>query len=334
MPLIIPVFIPHRGCPHHCLFCNQEKISGVGRDEVSSLDVAGTIDLWLARSPGRASVQVAFYGGSFTCLPTSEQVAMLAAVQPYITAGKVACIRLSTRPDCIDPAVCRLLREFRVGVVELGVQSFNDRVLDENRRGHDAAQCRTAVALLKEAGMQVGLQLMPGLPGETGRSFLQGIAEAARLKPDFVRLYPVVVVAGSGLEVRFLQNRYRPLSLNRAIALTARAWTLLDEAAIPVVRMGLQPSESLTRSYVAGPYHPAFGELVQARLWLKRLRARLARLRPGENLDIHISQRDQSAVTGMKKANIKRLDELGFAGRFTILPDKNRPRGSIAYVVC
>lgn len=334
MPLVIPVFIPHRGCPHHCLFCNQERISGVGGDDANPVGVAETIDLWLARSPGRAAVQVAFYGGSFTCLPAGEQVAMLTAVQPYIAAGKVDCIRLSTRPDCVDPAVCRLLREFRVGVVEVGVQSFNDRVLFENRRGHDAEQCRTALTLLKAAGMTVGLQLMPGLPGETGRSFLQGIAETVRLQPDFVRLYPVVVVAGSGLEQRFLQNRYRPLSLNRAIALTARAWTRLNEAGIPVVRMGLQPSESLTKSYVAGPYHPAFGELVLARVWLKRLRASLARLRPGESLNIHISHRDQSAVTGMKRANIKRLDELGFAGRFTILPDKSRARGSVAYVVC
>ncbi len=171
MPLVIPIFIPHRGCPHHCLFCNQERISGVGRDGASPLDVAGTIDLWLARSPGRAAAQVAFYGGSFTCLPTGEQVAMLAAAQPYIAAGKVDCIRLSTRPDCIDPAICRLLRESGVGVVELGVQSFNDDVLLENRRGHNGEQCRVAFALLKEAGLRVGLQLMPGLPGETGRSF-------------------------------------------------------------------------------------------------------------------------------------------------------------------
>ncbi len=144
----------------------------------------------------------------------------------------------------------------------------------------------------------------------------------------------MVVVTGSGLAERFRANRYRPLSLNRAIALTARAWTRLDEAGIPVVRMGLQPSESLTKSYVAGPYHPAFGELVQARVWLKRLRARLVQLRSGESLNIHISQRDQSAVTGMKRANIKRLEKLGFAGRFKILPDKSRERGSIAYVVC
>ncbi len=334
MPLVIPVFIPHRGCPHHCLFCNQEKISGCGEDAADRTHVAEIIDLWLARSPLKKKVQVAFYGGSFTCLPTGEQMAMLAAVQPYLTAGKVDCIRLSTRPDCISPEICRLLREFRVGIVELGVQSFNNDVLAENRRGHDAEQCRTAFAQLKAAGMEMGLQLMPGLPGESRLSFLRGIDEAVRLKPDFVRLYPVLVVKDSGLEERYLQNRYLPLSLNQAIGLTARAYRKLQAAGIRVVRMGLQGSESLSKNFVAGPYHPAFGELVLSRLWLQQIRARLAQLAPAEKLCLHISHRDHGAVVGMKRSNIRRLEELGFSGRFTILPDKSMARGSIKYVVC
>ena len=334
MFLVIPVFIPHRGCPHHCLFCNQEKISGCRGNDVYPVDVGETINIWLARSPLKQTVQVAFYGGSFTCLPTREQMAMLVAVQPYLASGKVDCIRLSTRPDCISPEICQLLREFRVGVVELGVQSFNNEVLVENRRGHDAEQCRTAFAQLKAVGMEVGLQLMPGLPGESTCSFLKGIDEVVRMRPDFVRLYPVLVVKESGLEERYRQNCYRPQNLNQAIALTARAFTKLQVAGIKVVRMGLQPSESLTKNYVAGPYHPAFGELVLSRLWLKRIRARLAQLSPTDNLCLHISHRDHGAVVGLKRSNIRRLEELGFSGRFTILPDKSMPRGSIKYVVC
>lgn len=333
MLLVIPIFIPHLGCPHQCLFCNQEKISGCGGGKVAPGEVAEIINLWLARSPFKEKVQVAFYGGSFTCLPTYEQMAMLAAVQPFLAAGKVNCIRLSTRPDCIDPEICEALRQFRVGVVELGVQSFNNEVLAENRRGHDAEQCRTAFAQLKTAGMEVGLQLMPGLPGETNASFLRGIDEVVRMRPDFVRLYPVLVVKESGLEERYRQNHYQPQSLNQAIALTARAYAKLQAAGIKVVRMGLQPSESLTENFVAGPYHPAFGELVLSRLWLKRIRARLAQLAPAENLCLHISHRDHGAVVGMKKSNIRRLEQLGFSGRFTILPDKSRTRGSIEYVV-
>ena len=175
---------------------------------------------------------------------------------------------------------------------------------------------------------------MPGLPGETSGSFLHGIDEVIGLKPDFVRLYPALVVKDSGLEKLYHAGRYRPLSLKKAIALTARCYVKLTEAGIKVVRMGLQPSESLAASVVAGPYHPAFGELVQSRLWLKKMRARLVLLSPRERLLIHISPRDMSAVVGMKKQNTKRLDELGFSGRFTILPDKNMARGSIHYAVC
>ena len=334
MTLVIPVFIPHRGCPHQCLFCNQEKISGQIRDEGGAPAVAGIIEQWLGRSSGHSEAQVAFFGGSFTCLPVDEQLVMLEAVQPYIADRRIDCIRLSTRPDCIDPEVCRFLKEFHVGVVELGVQSLNDHVLKINQRGHDSGHCRTALTLLKKAGFQVGVQLMPGLPGETRRSFLQGIEEVIGLCPEFVRMYPAVVVKDSGLLLRYLQNRYKPLSLNAAIALTARSYTKLTEAGIRVVRMGLQPSESLEASLVAGPYHPAFGELVLARLWLKRMRAGLARLRPGENLCIHVSHRDRSAVMGIRKQNYRRLEQLGFAGRFTIVSDKSMERGSIKYVVC
>ncbi len=334
MLLVIPVFIPHCGCPHQCLFCNQEKISGCGGGGVDPGDVAATITTWLARSPFKTRVQVAFYGGSFTCLPTREQMALLVAVQPFIAAGKVDCIRLSTRPDCISPEICRLLCEFRVGVVELGVQSLNNEVLAENRRGHDAEHCRTAFAQLKAAGMAVGLQLMPGLPGESTCSFLNGIDEVVRMRPDFVRLYPLLVVKESGLEALYRQNLYQPQSLNRAIALCARAYIKLQAANIKVVRMGLQASESLSKNYVAGPYHPAFGELVMSRLWLKRIRLRLAQLAPAENLRLRISHRDHGAVVGLKRSNLRRLEELGFSGRFKILPEKSMARGSIEYVIC
>jgi len=331
--LIIPIFIPHRGCPHDCLFCNQQKISGRARNNPAKVEVAGTIDEWLARKGRRSQVQVAFFGGSFTCLPVGEQLALLSAVQPYIRDKKVESIRLSTRPDCFDRAVCARLLEYKVGVVELGAQSFNDRVLQTSLRGHNAEQVRKAFALLKETSMQVGLQLMPGLPGETSRSFLRGIDEVIGLKPDFVRLYPTIVVKDSGLERLYQARRYRPLSLGQAVALTARCFQKLTGAGIKVVRMGLQPSVSLAESVIAGPYHPAFGELVQSRLWLKKIRARLATVQPPQKLFIHVSPRDVSAVVGMRKQNIKRLAELGFSGLFTIVPNEEMVRGSIEYVV-
>lgn len=331
--LVIPIFIPHRGCPHCCLFCDQQKISGWASDKPAEVAIAGTIDEWLGRKGRRNKVQVAFFGGSFTCLPIAEQVALLSAVQPFITEKKVDSIRLSTRPDCIDPAVCRLLQEYRIGVVELGAQSLNDTVLQQSLRGHSSAHIRQSFKLLRESAIQVGLQLMPGLPGETSSSFLRGIDEVIGLKPDFVRLYPTLVVKDSGLEKMYQAHRYQPLSLTKAVALTARCYQKLTEAGIDVVRTGLQPSISLNENVVAGPYHPAFGELVQSRLWLKKIRARLALLAPPQKLLIHISPRDMSAVVGMKKQNLKRLENLGFSGRYTIVPNKEMARGSIEYVV-
>ncbi len=334
MALIIPIFIPHRGCPHQCLFCNQQSITGQsGGARRVKVEIGRTIEEWLTRSPGRNEVQVAFYGGSFTCLSVEEQVEMLSSVRSFLDSGRVDSIRLSTRPDCIDRDVCDLLQEFGVKTVELGVQSMDDHVLKKSQRGHTVLHSTEAFLLLREAGMQVGIQLMVGLPAETTISFLHGIGEVIRLQPDFVRLYPVLVVKKSGLQGLYNRGEYHPLSLHKAVALTAKGYLRLHRAAIPVVRMGLQPSESLERSLIAGPYHPSFGELVQSRIWFNRIRKKLVTLHPGKKVAISVSHRDLSAVNGMNKKNIKRLNELGFRDRFMITADKRMERGRIKYVL-
>ena len=333
MALVIPIFIPHRGCPHQCLFCNQRSITGQdGGSQRINVEIGRTIEEWLARSPGRGEVQVAFYGGSFTCLASEEQVSMLASVSSFLDSGRVESIRLSTRPDCIDREVCSLLKDFGVRTVELGVQSLDDRVLTNSRRGHTVSDSIEAFELLREAGMQVGIQLMVGLPTETTNSFLHGVSNVIQMQPDFVRLYPVVVVKKSGLEDLYYRGEYQPLSLTKAVALTAKSYSRLQRAAIPVVRMGLQPSDSLEESLIAGPYHPSFGELVQSRIWFKKIRKKLAALHDEEKITISVSHRDLSAVNGLNRRNIKRLDELGLCDRFIIKADKRMARGCIKYV--
>ena len=331
MGLVIPIFISHRGCPHQCLFCNQRVIAGTGEDAWP--DVAGEIRTWLSRSRTEEEVQVAFYGGSFTCLGRELQERLLAPVQPFLEAGVIGSIRVSTRPDCITEENCRFLKQRGVVTVELGVQSLDDRVLAHSRRGHDAGQSRRAMMLLREAGLAVGVQLLPGLPGETTCSFLAGVKEVARFKPELVRLYPAVVVAGSELATLYGEGRYRPLSLNRAIGLTRRAREILTEAGVTVARMGLQPSESLAASVLAGPYHPSFGELVISRQWFRELRLRLAACPQGGRLTVKVAERDLSALVGMKKMNIKRLAALGLLERCALCAEKDRERGRVEYVV-
>jgi len=331
--LVIPVFIPHLGCPHQCVFCNQNHITdrspGCGGRE----DIGQTISTWLARSPGRRPAQVAFYGGSFTCLPLATQQEMLQAVQPFLQDGEVAEIRLSTRPDCIDAARCRLLLDHGVRVVELGIQSLTDSVLHLAKRGHTAAQARTAYRVLAEHGFEVGLQLMPGLPGETRHSFLRVVDEVIALHPSFVRLYPAVVIRDSELAEIFARHEYRPMSVDSAVVLTARCCTRLEAAGIKVVRMGLQPTDGLVDKVVAGPYHPAFGEMVRSRIWLQKIRRQLGALPVGKSLQIQVSHREISAAVGLKKRNLTRLNELGFAGRFSLQADPGLPKGQVRYVV-
>lgn len=333
-PLVIPVFIPHQGCPQNCLFCNQVSISGKsGAEEDEVTLVVRTITEWLEHSRHRSEVQVAFYGGSFTCLPVERQIRLLDAVQPFIQANEVSSIRLSTRPDCIDSEICDFLIEKGVKTVELGVQSLDDQVLSASNRGHCCEDSLLSARVVKEKGLQLGLQLMPGLPGETSVSFFKGLQQIIEIRPDFVRIYPTLVIRGAGLAKEYANGNYEPLTMNRAIALCCRARERLEVADIQIIRMGLQASETLEKELLAGPYHESFGELVASRYWFRRVRALLATCSAGKKLHLWISDRDVSAFVGQKRINIKRLQELGLGERLKLQTDSGLRRGEIKVVI-
>ena len=330
-PLVIPVFIPHQGCPHTCLFCNQRRISGVPDPPVTSAEVADIVRTWLRR-PGkgrRDRVQVAFYGGSFTCLPWQRQQELLAGVAPFIEAGAVREIRLSTRPDYITGRGVAFLRRHHVRIVELGVQSLDDDVLRASRRGHGAQDCINASRLLQREGMELGLQLMVGLPGQGFASLRGTVEQVVCLGPDFVRIYPVLVVAGSVLAQWYRQGKYRPLSLSRAVAQVAWMKRKLTGAGIRVVRMGLQAGPELEKSLLAGPYHPAFGELVNSRLMLQQARYLLASVPGDARVVLSIADQDLSVFQGIRRANIERLTSLGLSDRFILRTDPGQGRGTV-----
>lgn len=335
MALIIPFFIQHRGCSHRCIFCNQWAATGVSEasGEHVEEDLHQTIELWLSRSRTQTKTQVAFFGGSFTCLEESSQQRLLGIVAPYIKEGVISSIRLSTRPDCISQDICSFLRDYGVETVELGVQSLNDGVLSRSFRGHTSKHSRVAAALLAKNGFELGIQLMPGLPGESTSSFLKGVREVISFHPDFIRLYPAIVLKDTGLAKLYNETTWIPLSMNKAIALTRRARELFVKHGIKVVRMGLQPSEELEQQVLAGPYHPAFGELVIARTWYLRARELLAAAGPGKTVTITISTRDQSAFIGPSKQNIKRLEALPFGSHLALETDTTLERDQFRYVV-
>ena len=333
-PLVIPVFIPHEGCPHSCVFCNQHSISGVEGKPVTGSEVVEIVRTWLQRDRRRnpSRVQVAFYGGSFTGLPMARQQELLSSVQSFIQSGAVQTIRLSTRPDYINSEIVAFLQAHQVATVELGVQSLDDAVLKRSLRGHRAKDTIRASALLKDAGMELGIQLMVGLPGQRFTSLRKTVARVIALAPAFIRIYPVLVVAGSVLEREYGRGRYRPLSLSRAVLQAAWMKKKMTAHGIRVVRMGLQPGPELERSLVAGPYHPAFGELVNARIMLGQTSKLLSRVPPGQPVRLQISDRDQSVFRGIYSANIHRLTSLGLSDRFTLHTDPDQARGTVQLV--
>jgi histone acetyltransferase (RNA polymerase elongator complex component) len=238
-------------------------IAGPNREESGdpATDLGQTIDGWLKRSAHHRDVQVAFYGGSFTCLDEDVQVGLLHRVGPYMRSGLVQSIRLSTRPDCITDEIVDFLIAAGVRTVEIGAQSMNDQVLRKAVRGHTVDQVIDALQLLRARGMETGVQLMAGLPGETTRSFLDGERTVIGLSPHLARLYPTLVLEHTELAELYRRSEWRPLSLERAVSLIARARTMLDDHQIRVIRMGLQPTVELEKQLIAEATSKGFSGL-------------------------------------------------------------------------
>lgn len=307
-PLIIPVFIPQEGCQHRCVYCDQATISGSSQTSWSSSSLQQYVQRFLASS-ARYPIQVAFYGGTFTALPEARQRLFLESVQDFLKRGQVHWLRLSTRPDAIEEENLRFLLSMGVKTIELGAQSLNDKVLFASARGHSSGEVRKAALTLHRYGFELGLQLMPGLPEDNRETFLQTVDGSIGLRPDFVRLYPTVVLAGTPLERLYRQGRYRPLSLDQAIDWCREAKLRFARAGIAVVRLGLQPTASLEQgtSMLAGPYHPAFGQLVRSAIWYERIYPVLKKAsRLSLNLKIHAPSQDLADIRGHCNANLKR----------------------------
>ncbi|MBI5233041.1 MAG: radical SAM protein [Deltaproteobacteria bacterium] len=259
--LIIPIFIPFAGCPHQCIFCNQEDITG-SRGLPSIDEIRAAVEKHLSTWKHAGVKEIAFYGGSFTGLPLELQEEFLGTAYGYVRADRIDSIRISTRPDYINEATPLFLKRFLVKTVELGAESMCDDVLKLSNRGHTALDTIRAAAILKEAGLSTGLQLMPGLPGDTRETIIESAKKAVRLKPDFVRIYPTLVLKDTTLHEMYKRGSYKPWSLSDMVSLCKEVADIYKSASIPIIRMGLQPTRELEKSLVAGPYHPAFRELV------------------------------------------------------------------------
>ena len=306
---IIPVFVPHLGCPNDCVFCNQRRISG-HIEPATAQTVKNAIEEAAALTPQGTKRQLAFYGGSFTAIPEARQIELFEAAQPYLEAGVISSIRLSTRPDAIDAAVLKRLKCYGVAVVELGAQSMCDRVLELSGRGHDSAAVENASRLIKAAGFRLILQMMTGLPGDTDESCVETAKRIIALGPDGVRIYPTVIVRDTVLCDMWRAGTYKEHSVEDAVRVCAKIAPLFDEAGIPIIRMGLNPTEDLSGGdALGGAYHPALGELVRSRIMLQKARDLLSGTAPGSRVTLGVNRSDVSKAVGQHRCNIKTLTE-------------------------
>lgn len=305
----IPIFVPHKGCPYDCVFCNQRRITGhitpTTPDEVTEI-----IESHLRTIPkDGTSVEAAFFGGSFTGIPIAEQNALMERVQPYIGSGRISGIRLSTRPDYIDRGILENLKRYNVTMIELGVQSMSDEVLRAANRGHTAEQAETAARLIKEYGIGLGLQMMTGLPGDSPQTAEYTARRIISLEPDCVRIYPTLVIKDTYLEKLYCNGTYIPQSVEAAAELAARLIQMFEAADIKVIRVGLQPTEEISAgaSVIAGPFHPAFGELAESALYYSIASNEIGDIK--NDAIIYVNPSEISKMTGNRKRNIRKFKE-------------------------
>ncbi|SHK12270.1 elongator complex protein 3 [Tepidibacter formicigenes] len=307
---IIPIFVPHRGCPHDCIFCNQKKITGVGTD-ITEEEVKNIIESYLKTIDKNCHIEIAFFGGSFTAIDIEIQKNLLSIAKEYVDKGLVKDIRLSTRPDCINKNILNILKENKVTIIELGVQSMDLKVLDNSIRGHSDLDVVKSSKLIKEYGFKLGLQMMAGLPSDTEEKCIYTAKRFIDLKPDFVRIYPTLVVKDTGLEKLYNEKKYNPFNLEETIQIVKKLLVLFYLNSIKVIRVGLQATEdiALGRDVICGPYHPSLRELIESRIYRDYIEILIKDKNIKEKIIIYVNKKNISKIVGNKKANIEYLRE-------------------------
>lgn len=307
---IIPIFVPHRGCPHDCIFCNQKKITGVSTD-ITSENVRNIIEEYLTTIDKDASIEIAFFGGSFTAIDMDIQRGLLSVAKEYVDKNIVDDIRMSTRPDCINHEILTMLKEYKVSIIELGVQSLDEKVLIDSVRGHSDEDVFKSSKLIKEYGIKLGLQMMVGLPSDTEEKCIKTANKFIELKPDCVRVYPTLVVKETGLEKLLNEGKYNSFTLEKSIDIVKKVLVLFYINNINVIRVGLQATEDIAigKEVLAGPYHPAYRELVESKMYGDYIEYLIEKYGAKKDVVVLVNKKNVSRILGNKKSNVKKIKE-------------------------
>lgn len=258
------------------------------------------------------TAEIAFFGGSFTAIDRAYMIELLETANTAMKKFPIYTgIRCSTRPDCISEEILDILKSYGVTAIELGAQSMDDKLLEANERGHSAEDVRKASQLIKEYGIELGLQMMTGLYRDSADSCRHTAEEFIKLAPDTVRIYPTVILRGTRLGELYERGEYTSFSFDETVDLCAELLRKFTENQIRVIRLGLHASADVEREMLGGVYHPALREIVESRMFLDDMKSRLESFEKGYYL-IFTDPKNLSKVIGQKRCNIKALAELGY----------------------
>lgn len=316
----VALFVPHLGCPNTCIFCNQKTISGKC-EELKTQDIVSAVQKAEESQHSITGSEIAFFGGSFTAIEREKMLQYLETAKPYIGKSFEG-IRISTRPDAINEEILFILKKYGVKSIELGAQSMCDDVLIKNERGHTSDDTYKAAALIKEHGFSLGLQMMTGLYGSDAEKDIYTAKCFVEMKPDTVRIYPTVVLEETKLAQLYRKGVYTPPDLESSVELCSHLLTLFNENGIKVIRLGLHSGGNVEDGFVAGVYHPAFGELCSSRIYRNKCVEKLSELQKG-SYTVFVNPREISKMTGQKKSNIEFFDKMGYS--IKIKCDENIP---------
>ena len=313
---IIPIFVPHLGCPNDCIFCNQKSISGQMK-MITKEEVKNTIEFYLENFKEKeAYIEVAFFGGSFTGIDEKLQEEFLEAAYEYIKAQKINGIRISTRPDYINKNILKRLKKYKVQTIELGVQSANDYILKRSGRGHTFEDVKKASKLIRWYGFNLGHQMMVGLPESTRIDEINTAKQLIKLKPKMVRIYPVLVIKNTKLEKDYINQKYEPIPLVQAVESCKEIYKMFVKKNIEVIRIGLQNTDEISSpenessQVVAGPYHPAFRQLVESSVWYDIILEKIKKLNVKvKQVEVTVHPSEVNNVVGHKRENVLKLKD-------------------------
>jgi histone acetyltransferase (RNA polymerase elongator complex component) len=246
-PLIIPIFIVNEGCANICAFCNQKNITGTKGVKVQEID--SIVGEYLGFSKKREKVELSFYGGSFTALPTERMNAFVEKGKALVEKGVVNSLRCSTRPDAIDEKIAKHLKENHFETVELGVQTMSDKLLNKMKRGHTAATVYNAVETLKKYKIKTVVQLMSGYPYENKEDLDITMNALDLLKPDYLRIYPFVPICDTEIHDDIERGLVKMNSVDEIIEKSAKIFIRAMGNNIPVIRIGLPLSGDIPDIY-------------------------------------------------------------------------------------